>query len=155
MDRPPRRPAARRSSLAVDDGRVDQRAQLAPDRVQAGRDQLGHEHHAQVFDRVDPEGGAGHAAPPVFTQAAGQAGLLAVTDQRLQLPHGLVARGGWPVLLIHGCGLISDAGKGACGVGLWWDRSDQLSRTPVMAMPATKSKKASISDFYILFDEII
>lgn len=72
---------------------------------------------AMVEPTPDADAGEifGFCAFALCCLAAGQAGLLAVTDQRLQLPHGLVARGGWPVLLIHGCGLISDAGKGAVG----------------------------------------
>ena len=41
---------------SVVDGLVDQRAQLGPERVGDGREQLGHEDGEEVLDGVDPEG---------------------------------------------------------------------------------------------------
>src|SRR4030095_16844226 len=47
----------------VDQGLVDELAQLGAERVGGGRYQLGHEDGGELLGRVDPEEGAGRAAP--------------------------------------------------------------------------------------------
>ncbi|PAV66662.1 hypothetical protein WR25_22670 [Diploscapter pachys] len=49
----------------------DHRLQLAPDRVEARRAQLRHEHHVQPLDGVDEEGGREHPAPIIFALRSG------------------------------------------------------------------------------------
>src|SRR5215469_11156673 len=60
------RPAASnefRARSCLEQGLVDELAELGADRVGAGRDQLGEERHRQLLGRVNPERGAGQAAP--------------------------------------------------------------------------------------------
>src|SRR5579872_1180342 len=59
------------ATLVVQGG-VDERAQLAPDRVGRRRDELGEKDDRKVFDRIDPEGGAGRAAPVELAGARGE-----------------------------------------------------------------------------------
>ena len=59
--RPARRAPRRRPSVV--DGLVDERAQLGPEGVGDGGEELRHEDDEEVLGRVDPERGAGGAAP--------------------------------------------------------------------------------------------
>src|SRR5881227_1312518 len=52
-----------RFGWSVDKGLVDELLELGPDWVGAGREELGHEQGRDLLQRVDPEGGAGRAAP--------------------------------------------------------------------------------------------
>jgi exonuclease III len=53
---------------SVDQGLVDELAELRADRVGARGKELGQEEHGDLLDRVDPEGGAGRTAPGVLTR---------------------------------------------------------------------------------------
>ena len=56
---------------SVNDGRVDELLQLAPDRIRRGGQQLGEKQHRQLLDGIDPEQRAGGTAPSVLAHAAG------------------------------------------------------------------------------------
>src|SRR5205823_4514519 len=71
------------------DGLVDQLPQLRPDGVDAGGEQLGHEHAGDLLHRIDPERGAGHAAPAVLAgRAEAAAGQRVVDDGEAQAEAG-------------------------------------------------------------------
>ena len=70
------------SCLRVDHRGVDHGAQLAPDRVQRRRHELGQKDDDDIFDRVDPERGRCRAAPPVLAHRTGDAGAPDIGRQR-------------------------------------------------------------------------
>src|SRR5258705_6509860 len=56
--------------IAVGDGRVNHGAQLAPYRIRARGQHLGHENSDQLFGWIDPECRPGAPAPRIFPTAA-------------------------------------------------------------------------------------
>jgi hypothetical protein len=69
-----RRDDGGRRRSGVDERLVHELFQLAADGVGARREQLGEEQHSESLDRVDPEVGAGRAAPSVIADRAGHLG---------------------------------------------------------------------------------
>src|ERR1700730_9018597 len=57
--------------IALGDGGVNHSTQLAPDRIGARRQHLGHEDRDQLLGRIDPERGGRSPAPSIFAGAAG------------------------------------------------------------------------------------
>src|SRR3984957_1081501 len=65
-------------SRSVDQRLVDELAQLRPDRIGTRGHELSEEADRQLLGRVDPEGGAGRAAPVEFARRAQRLGRRGV-----------------------------------------------------------------------------